>query len=112
MKYKGYIGKAEYDEEAHIFAGEVVNTRSVITFQGSSVEELERAFRDSVDDYLSWCAEDGVEPEKPYSGKLNVRFKPELHQRASIAAKIMGISLNAFISKAVSNELEMASRAR
>ena len=112
MKYKGYIGKAEYDEEARIFAGEVINSRSVITFQGSSVDELEKAFRESVDDYLAWCAEDGVAPEKPYSGKFNVRFNPELHQQASVAAKVLGISLNAFISRAVAHELESASAAR
>lgn len=106
MNYKGYIGKAEYDEENHIFAGEVINTRSVITFQGESVKELETAFKESVDDYLEWCAQDGVEPEKPYSGKFNVRFEPELHQRAAVAAKILGMSLNTFIAKAVSNELK------
>lgn len=112
MKYKGYIGKADYDEDAHIFAGEVVNTRSVITFQGSSVKELETAFRESVDDYLAWCAEDGVEPEKPYSGRFNVRFTPELHQQASVAAKLSGMSLNAFIAKAVVHELESVSLIR
>ena len=99
------FGKAEYDEEAHIFAGEVVNTRSVITFQGSSVEELERAFRDSVDDYLSWCAEDGVEPEKPYSGKFNVRLTPLFHSQVAIAAKKMNMSLNSFVEKSLHDEI-------
>ena len=45
MNYKGYIGKVEYDEENHIFSGEVINTRSVITFQGDSVKELESLSR-------------------------------------------------------------------
>jgi len=34
MEYKGYIGKVEFDDEAEIFHGEVINTRDVITFQG------------------------------------------------------------------------------
>jgi predicted HicB family RNase H-like nuclease len=55
---------------------------------------------------LDWCAQDGVEPEKPYSGKFNVRFQPELHQQATVAAKILGMSLNAFIARAVTNELK------
>ena len=105
MNYKGYIGKVEYDEENHILSGEVVNTRTVITFQGTSADEIEREFKASVDDYLDWCKEDGIEPEKPYSGKFNVRFQPELHRRASIAAKAQGLSLNTFIAKAVANEL-------
>ena len=105
MNYKGYIGKAEYDEEERIFSGFVVNTRAVITFEGSSVDELESAFKDSVEDYLAWCKEDGVDPERPYSGKFNVRFTPDLHQRAAAAAKMKGLSLNSFVEKAVEDEL-------
>ena len=62
MDYKGYVGRVEYDDEAGIFHGEVINTRDVITFQGETVEELRKAFRDSVDDYLAFCAERGEEP--------------------------------------------------
>ena len=38
MTYKGYQSKVELDEEAGVFHGEVINTRDVITFQGTSVE--------------------------------------------------------------------------
>ncbi|MDO3408287.1 type II toxin-antitoxin system HicB family antitoxin [Saccharibacillus sp. CPCC 101409] len=57
MKHKGYIGTAAYDKEAQIFHGEVVNTRDVITFQADSLEKLNSAFKDSVDDYLEFCME-------------------------------------------------------
>ena len=105
MNYKGYIGKVEYDDENRVFAGSVVNIKSVITFQGSTVDEIETEFRASVDDYLEWCKEDGAEPEKPYSGKFNVRFTPELHRQAVAGAKILGISLNSFVEKSVRDEL-------
>lgn len=62
MKYKGYIGHVTYDDEAKLFHGEVASLRAVITFQGTTTEEVEAAFRDSVDDYLDWCAERGKEP--------------------------------------------------
>lgn len=107
MNYKGYIGKVEYDDENHIFTGSVVNIKSVITFQGSTVDEIETEFRASVDDYLEWCMEDGTEPEKPYSGKFNVRFTPELHSQAVAGAKILGISLNSFVEKSVRDELRV-----
>ena len=107
MTYKGYIGKAEYDDVHHVFSGSVINTRTVITFQGYSVEELENEFRVSVDDDIKWCEEDGVEPEKPYSGRFNVRFSPELHQQAAYGAKILGISLNSFVEKSVRDELKV-----
>ena len=105
MMYKGYVGEVEYDDEGKIVSGSVINTKTVITFQGTSVEELNREFQLSVDDYLEWCAKDGVEPEKPYSGKLNVRLKPNTRQRAAVKAKTMGISLNSFIEKAIEDEL-------
>ncbi len=107
MNYKGYIGNVEYDDEHRIFSGSVINTRTVITFQGSSVEELENEFRASVDDYIAWCEEDGIEPEKPYSGRFNVRFSPELHQKVAIGAKMLGISLNSFVEKSVIDELKV-----
>lgn len=105
MMYKGYIGKVSFDEENHIFCGEIINTRTVITFQGESVAEIEAEFKASVDDYLEWCKEDGVAPEKPFSGKINVRFQPELHRQASIAAKLLNLSLNTFIIDAVNEKL-------
>ncbi|MBQ7152963.1 MAG: type II toxin-antitoxin system HicB family antitoxin [Clostridia bacterium] len=105
MTYKGYVGKVEYDDEAQIFTGIVINTRAVITFQGSSVDELEREFKASIDDYLAWCKQDGVEPERPYSGKLNIRIKPAVHERAAVQAKLSGISLNTFIERAIEQAL-------
>lgn len=105
MNYKGYIGSVEYDENARIFAGTVINTKSVITFQGTTVDELEAEFRASVDDYLEWCKKDGISPEKPYSGRFNVRLLPELHQKAAIAASRLNMSLNSFIQKSVEDEL-------
>ena len=53
--YKGYVGRAEYDFDAHLFHGQVIDTRDVITFQSKTPNGLERAFVDSVDDYLAFC---------------------------------------------------------
>ena len=64
MEYKGYIGRVELDDEAGLFHGEVINTRDVITFQGTSVEELRQAFADSIEDYLEFCKERGEEPDR------------------------------------------------
>ena len=64
MEYKGYFGCVEYDDEARVFHGEVIGLRDVITFQGTSVEELEREFKLSVDEYYDFCNEEGREPER------------------------------------------------
>jgi predicted HicB family RNase H-like nuclease len=69
LKYKGYSGHVEYDDEAGTLHGDVLDLKDVITFQGTSVEEVEQAFRDSIDDYRRFCEERGVEPDKPFSGR-------------------------------------------
>jgi len=107
MEYKGYLGTVEYDPQAKIFHGDVINTRDVITFQGTTVKEIEKAFKDSIDDYISWCKEEGVEPEKPYSGKFNVRLSPELHRQIAILAKKKHLSLNSFVEKAIIDEISI-----
>ena len=107
MEFKGYLGTVEYDAQAQIFHGDVINTRDVITFQGTSVKEIEKAFKDSINDYISWCKEEGVEPEKPYSGKFNVRLSPELHRQVAILAKKKHLSLNSFVEKALTDEISM-----
>jgi len=101
MEYKSYIGQAEFDDEADIFHGEVLLTRGVVTFQGRTVDELKQAFRDSVDDYLKFCQEQGVTPEKPFSGKFVLRLSPEAHRRAAMAARLAGKSLNTWAAEKI-----------
>lgn len=107
MTYKGYVGDVEYDDDAKLFHGEVVNTRDVITFQGRSVDELERSFQESIDDYIAWCEEEGMEPEKPFSGRFNLRLPPDLHREVAIAAKRLNKSMNAFVEDAIKDELRL-----
>ena len=64
MTYKGYRGRAALDAESGAYHGEVVGIRDVITFEGDTREELRRAFRESVDDYLAFCESRGELPEK------------------------------------------------
>ena len=99
MRYKGYEGNITFDEDAEIFHGEVINTKDVITFQGSSVKELKKSFKESIDDYLAVCKERGEKPEKPFSGNLVIRIDPELHKQLTIQAKKRKQSLNALIEE-------------
>ena len=97
MEYKGYVGKVEYDDEAGIFHGEILDTRDVITFQGKTVAELNTAFQESIDDYLAFCKERGEDPDKPFSGQFITRVPPELHRKLNLAASLSGTSLNAWV---------------
>ena len=97
MKYKGYSGTVSFDEEAEIFHGEVEGLRDVVTFQGTTVEEIKRAFRESVEDYLTFCAERGESPERPASGKFVLRVPSSTHRFLIAEAKREKKSLNAYI---------------
>lgn len=97
MKYKGYIGQVVYDDEARLFHGEVIGLKDIITFQGTNVDELEKAFKDSVDDYLAWCEERCEKPEKTFSGNLRLRLPSSLHAKLSREAQRRKLSLNSVI---------------
>lgn len=105
LSYKNYIAHVEFDDEAEIFHGEVINVRDVITFQGSTVKELKRAFIDSVEDYLAFCAARGEAPDKPFSGKFNLRLDPALHRDVYAAARHSGKSINQWVLEAITQHL-------
>ncbi len=98
MEYKGYVAKVAFDDEAQVFHGEVINTRDVITFEGVSVDEIRRAFEDSVDDYLAFCAERGEDPDRPFSGRFMLRVDPALHRKIAIRSRQDDKSLNQWIA--------------
>jgi len=101
MEYKGYIGKVEIDEQADLLHGEVINIRDVVTFEGKTVAELQQAFRDSIDDYLEFCAQRGEDPEKPFSGRFVLRLPADLHRQAYIKAKLADKSLNNWVAEVI-----------
>lgn len=94
MNYKGYTARVEYDERDNIFAGRILGIRNIISFHGETVAQLRTEFEHAIEDYLADCKEQGVQPEKPASGKLLLRIPPEIHGRAIVAAQAAGKSLN------------------
>jgi len=109
LNYNRYIGMVEYDEEYKLFHGNVINISDVITFQGTTVEEIETSFRESVDDYINWCKEDGAEPQTPYLETVVVRLNPELHNEIVAKSKKLNMSVDRFIVRNVADELTQVS---
>lgn len=102
LDYKGYsAGPIEFDEDQGLFSGIVVGLRDVVSFAGRNADELKTAFRESVDDYLAFCAERGKEPDRPYSGNFMVRVDSNLHRKATIRAQSEGMSLNSWIARQI-----------
>ena len=103
MKYKGYESVIRYSDEDETFVGEVINTRDILIFEGNSVSEVETSFHAVVNEYIDDCIAESKEPDKPFSGQFIMRIKPELHRELFAKAKKAGLSLNAFISKKLSD---------
>lgn len=99
LSYKGFLGSTDYDDNAEVFFGTVVNANTIMSFRGASVEELKASFRDLVDSYLEDCAAEGVEAEKPFSGKITVRISPLLHRRVAIKAATRKESMNQYLEE-------------
>ena len=79
------------------FLGKVLFINSLITYAGATPAELQRSFAQEVDDYISDCAELGVEPEKPFSGTFQIRCSPSLHKELTAQALSAGISFNKYV---------------
>ncbi len=103
LTYKGYIGSVHFSAGDDVFHGKIEGIRDLVSFEGKGVDELKKAFREAVDDYLEFCKKVGKKPEKSYKGSFNIRISPEIHKQAAIKAAVLGISLNQFVQKAIEN---------
>ena len=101
MEYKGYYGTVEFSATDNILFGKVVGVRSLISYEGDSLQSLKEDFEGAIDDYLEICAENSVEPEKTYKGSFNVRVSPELHKRLAIFSASRGQTLNSTVEEAI-----------
>jgi predicted HicB family RNase H-like nuclease len=106
MSYKGYSARVELDAEDRLFVGHLAGVRDIVGFHGASVDELETAFREAVDDYLAACKKLGQAPNKPLSGRVMLRLPPEVHARASARAQVEGISFNQWVTRLLQREVQ------
>ena len=106
LKYKGYIGSVAYSEPDKVFYGKLEGIDELVNYEGESVQELTSAFHEAVEDYLIFCEEHNCKPEKSYSGAFNVRVAPCLHRDIANLAAEAGISINAFVKRALAEAVK------
>ena len=106
LKYKDFYGSVEYSAADECFWGKIIGISDLVTFEGDNVETLKRSFEEAVEDYLVLCKEAGKNPQKSYKGSFSIRISPELHKEAAIIAGKSGMSLNAFVEKAIYDEVQ------
>lgn len=101
LKYKGYIGSVEFSLEDNILFGKALGIPSLFSYEGDTLDALNEDFKNAVDDYLEYCKDEDIKPEKTNLGTLNVKLGPDLYFRATRAAQQEGLSLNGYVKKAV-----------
>jgi len=101
MTVEGYHAKIEYDEELDLFRGEILGLNGGADFYGKNPKELRTEFKKSLQVFLEVCKEKGLEPRRNFSGKLNLRLSPELHERLEIEAQAQGKSINTLAQEAL-----------
>ena len=106
LSYKGYHAKVEYRPDDNLLFGRVLDLGDTVVFEAETAAEVQAAFEGAVDDYLAFCAEIDKSPDRPFSGRFNVRLTPDLHRAAAIAAEAEDESLNHFVRTAVAHEVE------
>lgn len=106
LKYKGYTGSVEFSDEDNCLFGKVQGLHgTLISYEGTTIDEIRSDFEGAIDDYLASCERRGVAPAKPYSGRVLLRMPSELHGRVAAAAMSAGTTINDFINNALSNEI-------
>ena len=106
MTYKGYLGSVAFSEKDNVFFGKIEGINGLVNFEGESVKELTTAFHEAVDDYLAYCKDEGIEPDKSYTGVLNVRLTPAIHRQIAMLARRAGMTLNAYIKEALEEKVQ------
>lgn len=101
LKYKGYYTRVRFSSEDNVLYGKIEGISSLVMFEAERASEIEQAFHEAVDDYLVFCEDNGIEPEKDYRGQFNVRVSPELHKQASAEAAAENITLNKLVENAL-----------
>lgn len=94
MEYKGFKARVEFSADDGVFFGRIVGIKDVVTFEGSTVAKLKKAFKEAVDFHIEVCEKTGEKPKKTYSGKVLLRVTPKLHSQLAETAKAKGKSIN------------------
>ena len=106
VRYKGYYSVVRYDAENNVLYGKIEDIDDLVTFECNEINKVKEEFKKAVDDYLEMCRRIGKNPDKTYNGQFNVRIPPELHKKISYKASVKGISLNSYVTQAITRYLE------
>ena len=105
MEYKGYYSSPRYSSDDNVFWGKLEGISDSISFEGTTVDELQAAFVEAVEDYLDTCKRNDLTPKTPFHGRFEISIEPEMHKRIVIFAADRDVSLSQAIETALKGYL-------
>lgn len=108
IEYNGYIGTVEYSQEDKCFFGKLSMINDLVTFEAQNALELEKNFKNAVDEYLETCKLLNKEPQKAFKGSFNIRAGSELHLAAVRNALKIGVSLNSYVKGLIEKDTKVS----
>lgn len=107
LKYKSFLSSVEYSVDDNRLFGKVMFIKSLLTYEGETLQELEKIFHQTIDNYLADCQAEGIKPNVPCSGVLNLRLGHSRHLAVAEQANKLGVSINELICSAIDTRLNL-----
>jgi predicted HicB family RNase H-like nuclease len=101
LEYQEFHGTVNFSNEDACFYGKIAGINDLITFEGTTVKELQKSFKEAVEDYIGICEAKKRPALKSMKGSFKVRINPELHQKLAVTSLQKGLSLNQFVENAI-----------
>lgn len=76
LKYKDFIGTVNFSTADGVFYGKIEGIKSMVSFEGKTVCDLEQDFKNAVDNYIEYYQRHQIAPHKSYTGEINITITP------------------------------------
>jgi len=72
LTFKEYIGSINFSPEDNCLFGKVLGIEASITYEGTTPDELRQDFITGIEDYLQYCKDKNIEPQKSVTNRRDV----------------------------------------
>jgi len=79
LTYKGFIGSVHFSTDDRVFFGKIEGINDLVTFEGTTVDELENAFKSMVEEHINDCKQENHTKEVSMSGLVRI-YTDKLHK--------------------------------
>lgn len=94
LSYKGYLGNAEFSIHDKVIHGKILGLYDSITYESDKIEDIQKVFEETVDEYITDCKMLNRGPNRIPSGNFSLRISSKLHKALEMEKELTGLSIN------------------